>query len=206
MSGFDPSVLDLALYFCGDDNTVSSVWVPPEVYTAQPINMDDVWTRADLYEQPVGSDSFYVLNLSRLLGPGGVPESEKARPGVGAPSRASGSAAEPGPRDLVVIPPNDPNHAYLVKRAVYTDPQYCPPIANDPSSADLDFMALNEGAVLANLPKASAPSGWTCFLLSLLSLKSGAIKGAHIESRIRYFDELKKHMRGRDAVITRRAR
>jgi hypothetical protein len=221
MADYEPTVRDLALYFRDDTNQVRSCWVSEAVYTQTAIPMDPIWQNADLYEPPTeDGEVCYVVNLSRLLGPGKGPvpgpgpgpgpspartkpkvkAQAKVKPQARVRAKAKGKAATQaasagaGAKDLVVIPSDAPGAAYVVPRAVYTDPLQCPSIGLHPDSADLDFMALNEGVVLANLPKASSPSGWTCYLLSLLSLKSGAVQGLNLEDKASYFQELEQSL------------
>jgi len=183
MPDFNPTVFDLALYFSTDQGDISPCWVPQSVYTAVPCKLDPVWTHADLFEPELeGGASFYVANLARLQPPGQSPLSASAKPAA----LPHANSAEPGPKDLVIIPYGTPNSAFVVKRAVYTDPKHCPKIEENPKSIDIDIMALNQGVVLANMPKASAPAGWTCYLLSLISLKSGAVPGADVTDKAAY--------------------
>ena len=183
MAHFDPSVLDLALYFADDNGKLASCWVPNAIYTQQPCAMEPAWKMGDLLEVELSAGTVhYVLNLSRLITPGVGP----LPPSFGM-AGALAALAVPGPKDLVIVPPDDPNQACVVPRAVYTDPTKCPPIGKDQDSADLDFLALNQGVVLANLPKVTTPSGWTCFLLSLVSLRSGALPGVPGLDKNAYF-------------------
>jgi hypothetical protein len=204
MTDFEPSVSDLALYFADDDDEVAAHWVPAGIYKAAPsCKIQAAWEMAPLLEHPVGDDVYYVVNFSKLLGPGigPVPEPNTLaakRTAKKTPKKTTTKSATPAAKDLVVIPPDDPQHAYVVRRAVYTDPGKCPEIGHGVNVSDLNFMALNEGAVLCNLPKATNNSGWTCFLLSLLSLKSGQLERfAAAKDKHSYFGSIQDHLQQR---------
>ena len=70
-----------------------------------------------------------------------------------------------------MIPHDDPSSGYLVSRDVYKD---CASLA-DRDIPDVVTMAIEEGVVVANLPKLQL-DGITCYLLSLISLRSGALE------------------------------
>jgi hypothetical protein len=183
MSSFAPTVEDLALYFADDDGKIAACWVKREVYLRTAIPQKKEWEKATLLEdEDDQAGIFYVLNLSRMIEPGASPVPPQFPAPVG--------GAAPGAKDLVIIPHDSPKTALLVPRAVYTDVNTCPRIARSEDTADLDFLALNQGVVVANLPKYSAPYGWTCFLLSLLSLRSGALPGLGTKNKNEYFGTL----------------
>jgi len=179
---FEPDVLSLALYFADDQGELSRHWLPSEVYQRETIAFNPAWKNADLFEEPVNDGVAYVANLSRLIGPG-----EDPVPPV--PPHPAIKAL--GAKDLVIIPFGRPDTAYLVHRNVYSDPNICPPIKEDEDTGGIDLMALNQGVVLANLPTANGSgAGWTCYLLSLISLKSGALKGLDVNDKAKYFQKL----------------
>jgi hypothetical protein len=203
---FSPSVNDLALYF-GEDtggsgycDTANGCWVPHDVYTAssRKIAFNPSWTMADLLECHVngGPDVFYVVNLSKLLDPGVPP----AGPG-GAPPLAPRASApppvaglNPGAKDLVIIPPEDDKNAYLVKHVDYANRTICPPFAQNATAAQIIVGALNLGVVLANIPKETNLIGWGCFMLSLISLRSGAVRrpaDGYLRRKGEYFRSLR---------------
>ena len=167
-----PSVDDIALFF-SQNGQLAKVWVSHGVYAdpANKIALDPAWKYAAFTQPPVagGTAPFYVANLSLLLDPGTapspVPEKEE-----GAGTASGGATTKvPAAGDLVVVPWDDPNNAYLVPLARYTG---CPPIS-DSDASDLSFMAISEGVVVANLPKTEI-TGVTCYLLNLLALKTSA--------------------------------
>jgi len=65
----------------------------------------------------------------------------------------------------------NPNAGYILPRDVYRD---CLALA-DQDIPDVVTMAIEEGVVVANLPKLQL-DGLTCYLLSLISLRSGALE------------------------------
>ncbi|MEI9936869.1 MAG: hypothetical protein WDO69_06575 [Pseudomonadota bacterium] len=180
---FSPDVLSLALYFSDDDGGLSRHWLPSEVYQRETIALNPTWNNADLYEEPINGSVAYVANLSRLIGPG-----EDLLP-PGPPPHPSIKGL--GAKDLVIIPFAKPDTAYLVQRNVYSDPNLCPPIVEDEDTGAIDMMALNQGVILANLPTAQGTgAGWTCYLLSLISLRSGALSGLDVKDKAKYFQAL----------------
>ena len=195
MADYSPNVNDLALYFANDQGTISSCWISYDVYKATKLQpASDSWKMADLLESTVpgtDSDVFYVVNLSRLLGPGEPTPVNNILPSpAGEAAAAQGASAttaaavpQPVASDLVIIPYDDPDNAYLVPRTVYTDPNTCHPLDDNPSSAKIIVAAMNMGVVLANIPKATPATGWGCYLLSLISLNSGAVKSSTDSSR-----------------------
>lgn len=165
---FDPTVFDLALYFCDDAGAIKNCWITKEAYTKTSLAMNPVWLQAVVLDPPTetGDGSFYVANLSRLLPPGQSPVPDGAPPVP--------ATAPPVKGDIVIIPHDEPKSAYIITRAEYLT---FDPIERNAKSEDVEIMALNQGVVLANMPKTSAPAGWTCYLLNLISLKSGAVPG-----------------------------
>ena len=79
--------------------------------------------------------------------------------------------------DLVVYPPDQPQAWFHVPRTII---EQCEEV---PASqvADLEFMATEEGAVLANVPKVT-PQGCTCVLLSLVGLRTGMLQQSAVKS------------------------
>lgn len=187
----DTRVDDIALFFSEHEKT-NKRWLPHSVYADPDFklgSMQEYWRDAVFLKQASagpGSDSFYVANLSNLGDPGMPPQpSNEAKTTLrtrgsedtkDSPSqdrwKRSPEPVTPKAGDLVVIPWSDPDNAYLVPKERYLDETQCPPIS-DTSGADLRFMAITEGVVLANLPKTD-PQGMTCYLLNLLSLRSNA--------------------------------
>jgi hypothetical protein len=198
-----PQVDDLALFFTNDSGHADAVWITREDYTQGKNRVDPVpseWKNGVFLENTSSKESvYYVLNLARLLPPGVAPQPKSAQAGsaVAARSRAGtrAASAQPGDKDLVVIPFDQPDAAYVVPRSLY---QNCPPLDKDsPQASDLVFMVFNQGILLANLPKPTNNNGWTCNLLSLLSLRSAAGNGSTsaTDIRTRHYDSLVKHAR-----------
>lgn len=167
----------IALFFAVGNQTKKS-FIPRSVY-ADPNHklpasaVQDYWKKSTLLEE--GRDKndktkkpYFVVNLPLLEDPGVTPEGGSDTEGAPAAPRSTLPAPQAG--DLVVIPWNDEDNAFLVPKAVYQDPTKCPPLS-DADNSDLIFMALSEGVVLANVPKED-PTGATCFVLNLLALKS----------------------------------
>jgi len=176
----DTRVDDIALFFSHGDQKYQ-VWVSHNIYTDPDFAIGKTPARwkgaAVLQEAANGSPPYYVANLATLNGPGMPPEAiERARSRPKAPPFLRTAAHKvPQAGDLVVIPWKDENTAYLVPRDRYIDQAQCPPIPGG-SGADLRFMALTEGVVLANVPKTD-PQGMTCYLLNLDALRAPAPGG-----------------------------
>jgi hypothetical protein len=185
---FTPTVYDLALYFSDDSGQLAAHWVPSAIYKAEAYGKPEpIWKMADFIEAPVDRGGFcYVANLSKLL----LPSAEKSPP-----VKASITGLRPKEKDLVIVPPDEPDMAYVVRRDVYVDTDKCPEVGRDPTASDLNFMALNQGVILANVPKPTNCSGWTCYLLSLLSLKSGALPGGEGQDKTTHFAALREKMK-----------
>ena len=166
----DERLEDIALFF-NLNGQPKKRWVSKAVYTDPNRKLqkfDPTWQMAVLVEGGKPAAPYYVTNLSKLLKPGMSPNPNQAK--MVPPKRASQS---PGQGDLVVIPYTTPNVAYLVKQSEYLDTDICPDIS-EIEGADLKFLALTQGAVLANIPKEDL-NGMTCYILNLLGLNSGAI-------------------------------
>lgn len=214
-ASYSPQVNDLALFFDSSEGGTSAVWISHSVYTDKSRRIDSPpleWTDAIFLEKRASDGSaFYVLNLAKLLPPGVAPQAETtgAAPAGPQPEAVQGTAgappspgptaapakgptaapATPGSEDLVVIPFDEPQTAYLVSRTTY---ESCPELDQTSSqSSDLVFMVFNQGVALANLPKPTDNTGWTCTLLSLLSLRSAAVTGT-VASRAAHYDRLAK--------------
>jgi hypothetical protein len=168
MAAYTPNVDDLAIFFLDNDGQATGTWVSYNDYTATALpGLQPGWASADLYEQGLDAGGVcYVANLAKLLYP--------AQPAkIAHPARLAAQAEAgkgPASNDLVVIPYDNAGKAYLVPRAVYTA---CP-VVQGPSTSTILGMALSLGVVFANLPKSTNSIGWSCYLLSLISLRSGA--------------------------------
>ena len=172
MSDFSPQVDDLILFF-RDGAQVEKRWVPHEVYSNKalqiaPGTLETLipgWGGTVFSELPAAGGAYYFANLSLLLDPGTTEILDVKLP----KDVADYKKATPGAGDLVLVPHDDNQHAYLVSRDLYLA---CPPMldaeAYDPISL------VTEGVVLANMPKVDL-SGYTCYLLNLLSLRTGAL-------------------------------
>jgi hypothetical protein len=180
-NGYKIRVDDLILFFRDFDHarkeeTIVNRLVPHKVYTAavRKTRMLDSWKDVVLSEPSVpGQDDehYYVANLERLPLPDGEPP-EDPEP---LPHDFWSGAEKPGvfaSGDLVVVPPDEPQSWFHIPRTtIYEKCRQLP--ARDVS--DIEFMASEEGVVLANIPKV-VPQGCTCILLSLVGLRSGMLK------------------------------
>lgn len=165
----DRHIDDIALFFA-KNGKVAKCFIPRTVYAdpnqrLDPAMVPSYWSKAALLEEAIqGQDEkFFVTNLSLLEDPGvsPIPKDDDLPPARTDP---------PGPADLVVIPYDEPDTAYVVPKSTYEDKARCIPI-KDEIDPDLIFMALNEGVVLANVPKHDL-AGATCNILNLLALRS----------------------------------
>ena len=153
---------DIALFFRDDAKAVATTWIPYTTYTKKKTALKPEWNRTIFTEEPVEGKPgarYYVANLSRLLPPGTPIKQTRARP------LDFVEGVVPGPEDLVIIPNDDAKQAYVVSRADYMGLT----LIDDESGADLKYMALVEGVILANLPKADLV-GMTCYVLNLCGL------------------------------------
>jgi hypothetical protein len=170
----DTRVDDIALFFLDGEEKVKC-WVSHHVYADPKFKLGSSapWKGAVFLEESKGAESpHYVTNLSKLDDPGTTEAlAQKRRPPPAAYEHKARSL-QPQPGDLIVIPWDKADEAYLVPKARYQDENQCPRITES-SGADLRFMALTEGVVLANVPKTD-PQGMTCYLLNLLALRSGS--------------------------------
>jgi hypothetical protein len=173
---YTAQVDDLVLFFRDDDGSLGIRLVPRDIYSEPQLALTDLAVVAPdhqgsvIVERKTTGGTYYVANLSCLLDPGTSPYRGET-PEVAVREVDSTSSVSPSNGDLVVVPYNNPNKGFLVSRSVY---KRCQPLTNT-DIPDIVTMALDEGVVLANIPKAT-PSGITCYLLSLVSLRSGALE------------------------------
>ncbi|HEY4015655.1 MAG TPA: hypothetical protein VGM06_20085 [Polyangiaceae bacterium] len=173
MSEFSPQVDDLIVFF-KDGANVERRWVPHEVYANDelaipPATLDALvpnakgtaFSECDAKE----GGAFYFANLSLLMSP----ESTKSEDFPLVHQLKKYKKAAPDAEDLVLVPYDKKGAAYLVSKELY---MACPTMldteATDPESL------VTDGVVLANMPKVDL-SGYTCYLLNLLSLRSNAL-------------------------------
>ncbi len=176
---YDISVDDLILFFrrVGSDGTETIVnrLIPHETYTAKELQVpeaqvDAAWKDAVVSEPGVEGHEdqhYYVANLARLIMPD-PPAGARNKNAVKLPANAGHSAL--ASEDLVVFPPEGTQSCFRIPREVYEECVELP--ASD--IPDLEFMASEEGVVLANVPKVT-PQGCSCILLNLVSLRSGML-------------------------------
>lgn len=175
MDSYTPQVDDLLLFFRDDDGTLAKRLIPHRVYAdeSRRISLDSLtpgWNGSVISEQGDAEQPYYVANFSRLLAPGTSPFKPTAR--RRSPSaKSEAPAVTPKQNDIIVIPHDDPDSGYLVSREVYKE---CTTLT-DQDIPDVVTMAIEEGVVVANLPKIQL-DGMTCYLLSLISLRSGALE------------------------------
>ena len=176
MQPYTPQVDDLLLFFRDDDGKLAKRLIPHDVYAdeSRRISLDSLspgWKGSVISEQGDEQDPYYVANFARLLAPGTspfkpVPRKPLSHDGSG----QSAPKMTPQPSDIVVVPHDSPNAGYVLPRDVYRD---CFALS-DQDIPDVVTMAIEEGVVVANLPKLQL-DGATCYLLSLISLRSGAL-------------------------------
>jgi hypothetical protein len=164
---------DIALFFRQSNGQPRKCWVTKAVYTDpnRSLSCEPTWLKAVLTEDGGASAPYYVTNLSKLLPAGQAPVFGQASAPEPLGDARTG-AQTPGQGDLVVIPQDTPGAAFLVPKADLEDKNVCPDIS-EIEGADLKFLAITQGAVLANIPKEDF-SGMSCFLLNLLGLNSSA--------------------------------
>ncbi len=176
---YDIRVDDLILFFrrVGPDGKeiILNRLIPHETYTADQLKVPEAqvapaWKDAVVSEPGIKGHEdqhYYVANLARLIMPD-PPAGKRKQNAVKLPTNAGRSSL--ASEDLVVFPPEGTDSCFRVPREVY---EACPELpAND--IPDLEFMASEEGVVLANVPKVT-PQGCSCVLLSLVSLRSGML-------------------------------
>jgi hypothetical protein len=171
MSDFNAHVDDIALFFA-KDGAPAKRWVPHSVYADPSCKLPAEilppnWNGSVFSQIQCDGGYYYLVNLSLLLDPG-------VSPYPTALGDFRGGPPTPQNGDLVVVPWDRGSEAYLVKKTRYEDERECPPLV-DPTVSDLVYAAIDEGVVVANLPRPGSLVGATCYLLSLISLKSGAI-------------------------------
>lgn len=165
----DRHIDDIALFF-QKNGKEARCFIPRSVYAdpaqrLDPNAVEAYWPKAALLEEPIEGQAaqFFVANLSLLEDPGVAPSaSDDELP----PPRTE----LPGEFDLVVFPFDQPRTAYVVPKSTYEDETRCIPIKNE-IDPDLIFLAMNDGVVLANVPKHDL-AGATCYILNLLALRS----------------------------------
>lgn len=175
MDSYTPQVDDLLLFFRDDDGTLAKRLIPHRVYAdeSRRISLDSLtpgWNGSVISEQGDTEQPYYVANFSRLLAPGTSPFKPRARR-RNPVAKTEAPRVTPQQNDIIVIPHDDPSSGYLVSREVYKD---CTALT-DQDIPDVVTMAIEEGVVVANLPKIQL-DGLTCYLLSLISLRSGALE------------------------------
>jgi hypothetical protein len=177
----DIRIDDLILFFrqLGADGTetIANRLISHETYTADQLRVPDdeiqpAWKDAVVSEPNTGDvgKPYFVANLSRLV----LPDDLSVKPKRADVSLPTAVAKSPiGAGDLFVFPPENAEACFRVPRTLYENEQVCPALSRD-DIPDLEFMATQEGVVLANVPKIT-PQGCTCILLSLVSLRSGML-------------------------------
>lgn len=179
MNAYTPQVDDLLLFFRDDDGSLAKRLVPHHVYTdeSRRISLDSLspgFRGSVISEQGDDTEPYYVANFARLLAPGASPfKPVRCSPPRDERVREAGPKVTPQPSDIVVVPHDDPNAGYILPRDIYRD---CLELT-DQDIPDVVTMAIEEGVVVANLPKLQL-DGITCYLLSLISLRSGALDAA----------------------------
>lgn len=176
MADFNAEVDDLAVFFV-DPREEESVelmarWVSYATYTdpkyaIDPAAVAEYWSKSLLTREVAEASPYYVLNLQLMLKGDSVPK--------GADPEPTGKV-QPALGDLVIIPqprPGDKNlaPAYCVP---FEDLEACPSLSG-PQTADLRFMAVDEGVVVANIPKQDLV-GMSCILVGLVNVRrAGAL-------------------------------
>lgn len=176
MDSYTPQVDDLLLFFKDDDGSLAKRLIPHHVYAdeSRRISLESLspgWKGSVISEQGDSEQPYYVANFARLLAPGTSPFKPAPRRKPAARVRAEAPKVTPSYSDIVVVPHDDPESGYLVSRDVYK----AATTLTDQDIPDVVTMAIEEGVVLANLPKLQL-DGLTCYLLSLISLRSGALE------------------------------
>lgn len=183
---YDIKVDDLILFFRriedGQEMIVNRL-ISHELYTSPELKIPDAnvrkeWKEAVLSEPSLGgspNQHYHVANLARLLMPSQADDSTIDEPAgrrepkpVKLPANAG--TANLAAEDLVVFPPEGTDSCFRIPRDVY---ERCPELLES-DIPDLEFMAGEEGVVLANVPKVT-PQGCSCILLSLANLRSGML-------------------------------
>jgi len=167
---------DIALFFSDEGGKKQQCWVSHEVYADPNFFLGPVDATLQDAVVLVDKAGVYKTNLANLKPPGEITDGVRSLAAKTTKKSAKKTTKKPVPGDLIVVPFSDPDNAYLVPKSRYTDEGQCPPISAL-NGADLSFMAITEGVVLANLPKIDL-AGMTCYLLNLLALRptQGAAK------------------------------
>lgn len=179
MDAYTPQVDDLLLFFRDDDGALAKRLIPHHVYAdeSRRISLDSLtpgFRGSVISEQGDETEPYYVANFACLLAPGSSPFKPARRSTTSAtPAADTAPKVTPQPSDIVVVPHDNPNAGYILPRNVYRE---CLALA-DQDIPDVVTMAIEEGVVVANLPKLQL-DGVTCYLLSLISLRSGALDAA----------------------------
>jgi hypothetical protein len=180
---FGVQVDDLVLFFQDSSGGITNAqpaivnkWLPYHIYTSPNL-------RASLDSVPVGwetivfmepktktNETYYFANLARLVAPSVPADGKPSRYTTGLPDATKYSPSQPAAGDLVIVPYDDPQSCYRVPQALY---RACPTL-DDKDIADIDFMAVQEGVLLANIPKVEL-TGISCYLLNLIGLRSATI-------------------------------
>jgi hypothetical protein len=187
MNDFQAQVDDLALFFRDDDGSLGMRWLTHSVYTEPQLEMDSTklpegWEGSLVREVSLKEGgSYHIVNLSCLLAPG-TRSASRAHSPLEAKRIAESVKQTPTNGDIVVIPFDQPNMPVTPHLIPHDLLRHLPPIERSTSS-DLVFMALDEGVVLANLPKIGDLRGYTCYVLSLVALRSGALPGVGDDNR-----------------------
>lgn len=179
---------DLVLFFDNPTGNVSEVTnrlVPYVLYTNPELKADSAqlpngWDGCIFMEAKAADGStYYVANLSRLVAPLVVPDAASLNPRDRAlpPVQPGTGKIPPSAGDLFIVPYDDAASCYRVPQTLY---QACEQLGPT-DVADMDFMAVHEGVVLANIPK-MALTGFTCYLLNLLSLRSAQLTNGKTEN------------------------
>jgi len=176
---YTPQVDDLLLFFRDDDGSLAKRLIPRQVYAneSRRISLDSLapgFRGSVISEQGDEAEPYYVANFARLLAPGTSPfKPVPRRQPMNDVAAETAPTVTPQASDIVVVPHDNPNAGYILPRDVYRD---CFALA-DQDIPDVVTMAIEEGVVVANLPKVQL-DGVTCYLLSLISLRSGALDAA----------------------------
>lgn len=201
MSEHDYSIQvdDLILFFKDKNETIVNRLISHQIYTADALRIpkdkiEPSWKYAVVSEPPLKEDDkkhYHVANLSKLVMPD---EAERKLPRKPTTIPPGTGASALGPDDIVVFPPENPDECFRVPREVYEDESICPSLP-ERDIPDLEFMATEEGVVLANVPKVT-PQGCSCVLLSLVGLRSEML-GDQARTKTVYAHHLQSAMRAR---------
>ena len=174
---------DLVLFFgdsqaTGQDGkpSIVSKWLPFNIYTspelkAAPASVPPGWPDIVYMEAKTPqNEPYYYVNLARLVPPLLPEDIAPSRQVSGFPDVKQFASSTSKKGDLVIVPYDDPGSCYRIPQDLYMK---CPSL-DEKDIADIDFMAVQEGVLLANIPKVDL-TGITCYLLNLLSLRSNVM-------------------------------